>query len=148
MRFFFLSVYISSGYFPPKYIWNNIVKHSITERGQYYWTLNVNARPELSRFVIVQIEMKPNNLPLLSYIFPEYARDIIFVLKIAVLHNNVSKCDVCDNDVNDKILHTVMSCQHYLQERNSLFETIVSILPFELSVSFLNKVTVKFWHVS
>ena len=52
----FLQNYISSGYFPPKNIWNNIVKHSITEREQYYWTLNVSARPERSRFANVQRE--------------------------------------------------------------------------------------------
>ena len=57
----------------------------------------------------------------------------------------VSKCIMCDSDVDDIILNIVMSCQHYFQERNSLFDIIVNILPVELSVSFFfNKVTVKF----
>ena len=80
----FLQNYISSGYLPPKYIWNNIVKHSIKDKEQYNWSLKVNSRPELSRFANVQRELKPNNSLLLSYIFPEYTSDIRFVLKIAV----------------------------------------------------------------
>ena len=36
-------------------------------------------------------------------------------------------------------LHIVMSCQHYLQERNSFFDIIVNILPVELSVSFFDQ---------
>ena len=135
----FLQNYISSGYFPPKYIWNNIVKHSIKDKEQYNWSLKVNSRPELSRFANVQRELKPNNLLLLSYIFPEYTSDIRFVLKIAVCPKMVSKCNMCDSDVDDIILHIVMSCQHYFQERNSLFDIIVNILPVELSVSFFEQ---------
>ena len=96
---------------------------------QYCWTLKVNSRPELSRLMNIQRELKPNNLLLLNYIFPEFTRDIMFVLKIAVCPKMVSKCTMCDNDADDIILHIVMSCQHYLEERNSFFDIIVNILP-------------------
>ena len=46
---------------------------------------------------------------------------------------------MCDSDVDDIILHIVMSCQYYFQERNSLFDIIVNILPVELSVSFFEQ---------
>ena len=51
----------------------------------------------------------------------------------------VSKCTMCDNDADDIIAHIGMSCQHYLQERNSFFDIIVNILPVELSVSFFDQ---------
>ena len=135
----FLHNYIISGYFPPKRIWNNIVKHAIREREEHMWTVNSSARPELSRFVQIQQKLKPNNLLLLSYIFPEYTKDIIYVLKLASCPKMYSKCYMCDRDVEDIILHIVMSCQCFVQERNVLFDIIVNILPVELSISFFEQ---------
>ena len=135
----FLHNYIISGYFPPKHIWNNIVKHAIREREEHIWTVNSGARPELSRFVQIQRKLKPNNLLLLSYIFPEYTKDIINVLKIASCPKMNTTCYMCDRDVEDIILHIVMSCQCFVQERNLLYDIIVNILPVELSISFFEQ---------
>ena len=50
-----------------------------------------------------------------------------------------AKCYMCDRDVEDIILHIVMSCQCFVQERNLLYDIIVNILPVELSISFFEQ---------
>ena len=139
----FLHNYIISGYFPPKHIWNNIVKHAIREREEHLWTVNSGARPELSRFVQIQRKLKPNNLLLLSYIFPEYTKDIINVLKIASCPKMNAKCYMCDRDVEDIILHIsvsgkstygqstlvpVLNCQDSFKSKENSNQTIYSSL--------------------
>ena len=46
---------------------------------------------------------------------------------------------MCDRDVEGIILHIVMSCQCFVQERNVLFDIIVNILPVELTISFFEQ---------
>ena len=136
----YLNQYVSTGNFPRKNNWKNIVINAITRREEDEWTLCVNSRSELSRFMSIQkSQLKPNNLLLLSYIFPEHRDDLINLLKIAASPIMKSHCDMCGIESDDIILHLFMSCQSYIQERDSLYDIIVNILPVEFSVSFFEQ---------
>ncbi|KAK3093161.1 hypothetical protein FSP39_012054 [Pinctada imbricata] len=131
--------YVSNGMFPVAKMWKLIVQNKVLQKEEDKWSQNVCSRSELLRFFFIQRELKPNKVVLLSYIFPECSKTLLYMLKLISLPKCSAMCEKCDCIVSDYILYVLIQCQSYVSEQDKLFDIVVNVLPVQKSILFFDQ---------
>ena len=136
----FIENYIKDSYFPPKCIWNHIVKNSINRYCASAWTQSVTNDPAYNRFAAIHRDItQPLLLLKTASRYPHRLKEISFFVRLLTMTNVKTVCELCKCTCADFVVHYFCDCGELYARREKFWDLISNNYKIELELELHNQ---------
>lgn len=135
----FFENFIEESFIPNKSLWSKVISQTITIYEENKWQQLVQQRPELRRYGKIHRSLTEHRLVRLCSKYQHKRNQLMILTYLGSLAIISGQCSLCNKSIDDLVKHLILHCEYLINDRNSMFYSIVDLVPVQDSVNLFNQ---------